>query len=347
MNLRVVILISLLGWMAFFLGAQENPVAGEPQDNGSVEEPLLTEPIQDVPGIFEQALMLSYADGKSFEVVSNGEGISYRIPMDDLANVAIQVDDTILTDAESRVELLIPGGGVVIVTEGSSLTVKELDGSGGGVLDLGYGRVRAVVPLLYGDSRLWITGYDTVAGVQGGDFGYDLFADPESSGVERISSVYSFDGDVEVLRYDPRTDTKVTLLERIPHLISDDLMARVRSVEGPVRLRSEKIAQEILDYWNAHPLLTPDEVLLAAGMTSTADELNMLAGRLPNKKALRISGQVSFGVGVGMLTAAGLLKLLVKDNKTADQGALSLAIIGSASVVTGGALMGYAFTLPF
>ena len=292
---------------------------------------------------------ISYAEGNGFQLVRNGLSTVYDISADDVIGLPVLIGDTILTDENSFIEIQLNNGngGVVKMAENTTFTVSSLDAGGGGVFKVLFGRIRVKVAALAGGSRLWVTGYDTVAGVRGTDFGYDLFYDPESEDGEHQTSVYCFEGAVDVVQYDKKTGSKTDLMSIDPFILEAGKMVKTKSSSPGVKMRSKNIESEIVKYWNAYPIVsfsqngvTEDETL------EVSDNLNLQASLDSVKGTYETGGKITFALGVGMMTIGGLLKAFLPDNTTTDGISTGLLVIGGVSAAAGGGMMLYSVSLP-
>ncbi len=302
-----------------------------------------------MPLFSQSEAAISYAEGNGFQLVRNGQSTSYDILKGDVLGLPIQVGDMILTDKNSFVEIQLNSGngGVVKLAEDTTFTVTSLDGNGGGVFKLIFGRIRVKVAALTGGSRLWVSGYDTVAGVRGTDFGYDLFYDIADEGGERQTSVYCFEGSVDVVQYDKKTVSKIDLMALEPFILNAGKMVKTRSTTPDAKLRSVKIDNDISSYWSAYPIITA--VGLPAGGTEkleVSEELNLDSSLETVKRTYETGGKIVFAAGVGMMTIGGLLKAFLPDNDSANDLSTGLLAIGGTSVLAAGGMMIYSFTLP-
>ncbi|MDF1569950.1 MAG: FecR family protein, partial [Spirochaetaceae bacterium] len=187
----------------------------------------------------ESDAAVSYAEGSGFIIISGGVRNSYDIAADDVLGLPLNAGDTILTDDGSFVEvqMLTGDGGVIKVAENTTLTITSMDREGGSVLQVVYGRIRIKVNSIISGSSLWVTGHDTVAGVRGTDFGYDLFYDRADVGGERQTSVYVFDGEVDVYRYDSEVESKIELIDQVPLVLKSGKMVKSKSSAPTEKLK--------------------------------------------------------------------------------------------------------------
>ncbi|RKX87859.1 MAG: hypothetical protein DRP70_07625 [Spirochaetes bacterium] len=308
---------------------------------------ILTVLFFSVMPLFSQSeAAISYAEGNGFQLIRNGQSTSYDILKGDVIGLPIQIGDMVLTDKNSFVEIQLNSGdgGVIKLAEDTTFTVTSLDGNGGGVFKLIFGRIRVKVAALTGGSRLWVSGYDTVAGVRGTDFGYDLFYDIADEGGERQTSVYCFEGAVDVLQYDKKTVSKIDLMALEPFILDAGKMVKTRSTAPNAKLKSGKIDKDISAYWSAYPIITT--VGGGTEKLEVSEELNLDSSLDTVKGTYETGGKIVFAAGVGMMTIGGLLRAFLPDNETANGLSTGLLAIGGASVLAGGGMMIYSFTLP-
>jgi len=292
---------------------------------------------------------ISYAEGNSFQLIRNGQSSRYDILKDDVIGLAVLVGDLILTDEDSFVEIRLNDGdgGVVKLTENTSFTVSSLDGNGGGVFKLIFGRIRVKVAALTGGSRLWVSGADTVAGVRGTDFGYDLFYDPADDAAERLTTVYCFEGAVDVLKYDKALVSKLDLMAMEPVILEAGKMVKTSSAAPREKLRPKSIDNDISLFWINNPIITPIGITGASGEElAVSEDLNLASSLETEKGTYETGGKIVFAAGVGLMTIGGLLKAFLPDNSTTSGLSIGLLGIGGASVLAGGGMMIYSFSLP-
>ena len=146
----------------------------------------------------EEQAELVYAEGDGFTLVRNGEQRFYDLWEEPAEGLILEGGDMLLTEAGTWLEIRLADS-LIKVAENTTFSLNSLQEKGG-TFEVAYGRVRARVENLTKDSPFWIGGSDTVAGVRGTDFGYDLFFDPASP-EEKSVNVYCFKGKVEVVRH--------------------------------------------------------------------------------------------------------------------------------------------------
>jgi len=268
---------------------------------------------------------------------------------DDVIGMEIQSGDMVLTDEGSFVEIQLNNGdgGVVKLAENTTFTVSSLDGNGGGVFKLIFGRIRVKVATLTGGSRLWVTGADTVAGVRGTDFGYDLFYDPADDTGERQTSVYCFEGAVDVLKYDKDIVSKLDLMALEPFILEAGKMVKTSSAAPREKLRPKAIDKGISQFWDAYPIVTVVGIPEASSeKLEVSEELNLDSSLDTEKGTYETGGKILFATGVGMMTIGGLLRAFLPDNPNTNSLSIGLLGVGGASVLAGGGMMIYSFSLP-
>ena len=154
--------------------------------------------------------------------------------------------DLILTEQNTWLEIGINRGASLIkIAENTTFSINSLENRGG-TFGVSYGRIRAKVEKLTEESPFWIQGVDTVAGVRGTDFGFDLFYKRESPGKAR-TDVYCFEGKVEVVKIVPESTGTVKPLSSV--LLGRNQMVSVYS-ESTEDLEKEKLTGELKSYWN-------------------------------------------------------------------------------------------------
>jgi hypothetical protein len=210
------------------------------------------------------------------------------------------------------------------------------------VFQVSYGRILVNAVSLSGESKLWITGSDTVAGVRGSKFGYDLFFDNAVEGGETQTAVYCFEGEVDVLQYDKATVSKIDLMGREPHMLTAGKMVRALSTSPDQKLKSKNIEDEIRAYWNEYPIVTP-----VGGSLPVSEDLNLDSITLATKKSTyETGGKITFATGIVLMTLGGLLKAFLPDNSSVNGLSTGLLAIGGGAVVVGGGMMLYSISLP-
>ena len=296
-----------------------------------------------VPLHAQSEAVISYAEGLSFQLIRDGESSSFSIDTESVIGMPVFPDDTILTDHGSFVEILLDGGNgaVIKIAENTTFTVAAMDEDGGGVFRVGFGRIRVKAASLISGSRFWVTGHDTVAGVRGTEFGYDIFYDIQDDSAERLTTVYSFDGDVEVLQYDKETVSKIDLMDMDPHILSSGKMVVASSIQGDQKLKSKKISDDILSYWSAYPIVTALD-----DSPAISEDLNLSPYPDSEKYTYETGGKITFIMGVGIMTAGALLKAFLPDGSGLDGLSTGMLAMGGVSIVAGGGMMIYSISLP-
>ncbi|MEE8440817.1 MAG: FecR family protein [Spirochaetia bacterium] len=148
-----------------------------------------------------------YADGNVVSVIRDLRRTEYDAFTGELLGFAVYPGDIIQTDPDTYVEIqLLPSRSVVKVAENTSFTIEQISATGDGVFDLAYGRLRARVNRLAGESPFEIRGVGATAGVRGTDFGTDVIVRP--AGGESLTLIYCFEGEVQVVVADQPSGTE-------------------------------------------------------------------------------------------------------------------------------------------
>lgn len=300
------------------------------------------------PVFADSGAVISYADGNGFIVVSDGTRTPYDIAVDDVLGLPINEGDTILTDDSTFLEIQLFTGsrGVVKLAENTTFTVMSMDKVSGSVFKVVYGRIRVKAERIIGGGSLWVTGHDTVAGVRGTDFGYDLFYDLVDEGAERQTAVYCFDGEVDVMHFDKDTVSKADLIGTEPFVLSADRMVRTRSSEPEAKLKSTAIEDEIKEFWLKYPFMTATadfESEMTEEELIVSEDLNLGPEEGTVKWEYERGGKILFTAGLSMITVAGILRALMPEK--AANISIGLAAVGGAVTATGGGVLIYSLTL--
>jgi len=306
----------------------------------------------------EDFAVISYAEGTGFTVVSGGESFSYNIESGNVIGLPLKEGDMVLTDDSTflEIELKAGNGGVIKVSENTTMTISSLDENGGGVIKVVYGRIRLKLGALLKGSKFWVSGYDTVAGVRGTDFGYDLFYDKTDKTAEKETYVYCFEGLVEVLQYNPDKKSKVSLMSEKPYLLKPGRMIKTTSLSLGTELKAVPIYKSITDYWDLYPFMTygfstdiPEKNIqkeFSEGTNSTVSEDLSLDPEIAEKKQnYETGGKIVFGLGLGMLTAGGLLHAFLPSDNPAYGLSVGLMSLGGVASVAGGGMILYSVSL--
>ena len=290
--------------------------------------------------------VISYAEGTGFVLVSDGASAAFDIGADDVIGLPLKAGDTILTDDDSYVEIFLGAGngGVIKIAESTTFTLMSLEADGGGVFKVAYGRIRVKVASLLGSSRIWITGHDTVAGVRGTDFGYDLFYDQTDDTSVKNSAVYVFEGEVDVVKYAKSTISKTDLMDTEPFLLASGKMVSTSSDKPEEKLRARNIDQNIIDFWASVPIIT---ALADTPVVQVEDPLEV-SGSLNLDDAARyqrdveIGGKFAFATGVALMTTGALVKAFAPDVRGVP---LGIFLVGAGATAGGTGMLIYSTTL--
>ena len=205
-----------------------------------------------------------FAEGNSMSVYRNDELTTYDVLADDVIGIPLLPGDLIQTDGDTFVELqVMPSRTIVKIAENTTVEIEQIDGSGGGMFNISYGRLRARVERISRDERFEIRGFTAVAGIRGTDFGYDMVV-ARAASAEMQTKVYVFEGEVEVTENVASQGTpdgtgaeSDAPVEAQTVLIEADQMVNVvsaapGSIGAPARkvvFQKREIENEIRQYW--------------------------------------------------------------------------------------------------
>lgn len=216
-----------------------------------------------LPLFAESSAEVVYAEGEGFSLVRNGQSDYYDIYLGDADALELKGGDLILTEADTWVEIQLADSGTIIkIAENTTFTLKTLQNEGG-VFEVSYGRVRARVEKLTSDTPFWIQGSDTVAGVRGTDFGYDLFYDPASPEKKNVS-VYCFEGEVEVVRqletgvdesFSADSDFAEGKAKTSSVILRKNEMVSIESEDKTAPLDKSRIESEVKEFWELNEFI--------------------------------------------------------------------------------------------
>jgi hypothetical protein len=191
--------------------------------------------------------VIVYAEGDGFSLVREGESNFFEIEYDDVLGMFLYEGDTILTEEDTFIEIQVTSNASLLkIAENTTFTFESIGNFGGGSLKVAYGRIRAKINKLINDDQFRVSGTDTVAGVRGTDFGYDLTYGDDfsvSNSNEAITTIYCFDGSVLVVQ----ENTKTKEVKEI--LIGADQMVVTSSVKQEAPLTVYDIEKEIDQFW--------------------------------------------------------------------------------------------------
>jgi len=280
----------------------------------------------------QTAAEIVYAEGEGFSLVRDGSTTYHDLYSETAEGMVLQGGDLLLTEADTWLELQIGSSMTIIkIAENTTFTLKSLQDEGG-IFKVSYGRVRARVEKLTGETPFWIEGSDTVAGVRGTDFGYDLFYDEKSPEKKNVS-VYCFEGKVEVVRrlesaedkpFIPDSDFEKGKEKTSTVILGKNEMVSVFSEDKTAPLNKKRIDSEVMDFWEDNTFLyvppQPEQVPMTFDVFH--DDVILL-----RKGALYTSLIGSSLIGVG---AAGYY---LADSRDTGFG---FAYIGSSLIAAGG-----------
>ena len=280
----------------------------------------------------QTAAEIVYAEGEGFTLVREGTTTYYDLYLEPAEGLTLQGGDLLLTESGTWLELQIGGSMTLIkVAENTTFTLKSLQDEGG-IFKVSYGRVRARVEKLTGETPFWIEGSDTVAGVRGTDFGYDLFYDEKSPEKKNVS-VYCFDGKVEVVRrlepeedkpFVPGPDFEKGKEKTSTVILGRNEMVSVFSEDKTAPLDKKRIEPEVRDFWEVNEFLyVPPE-----------PEVQPLTFEVFHSDAvlLRKGALYSSLMGTALISTGAVNYLLTDSWSTA----LGFTYIGSSLLAAGG-----------
>ncbi|MDA3956055.1 FecR domain-containing protein [Oceanispirochaeta sp.] len=282
----------------------------------------------------ESSAEIVYAEGEGFTIVRKGQSLYYDLYESSVEGMILQGGDLVLTEESTWVEIQIGGSATLIkIAENTTFTLKSLQNEGG-IFKVSYGRVRARVEKLIGDTPFWMEGADTVAGVRGTDFGYDLFYD-EASPEKKNVSVYCFDGKVEVVRrletpegedfqadssFEKGKENTSTVILRKNEMVS------VYSEDRTAPLDKKRIQSEVKEFWeindfNYEP--APEAKTASQGSFQT----------FHNDADLLRRGALYSSITGALIVGAGLTAYWGADDINTGIG---LSVVGSSLITAGG-----------
>jgi len=329
--------------------------------------------------------LLILAEGELFSIVNpQGQQKTYEPAVDDLSGLIIEEGSSILTEDNTLLEISMANGTTLIkIAENTTLSLEDLTEEGGGVFQLVYGRMRVKMNRISRDQELWVSGYDTVAGLlgTGSDIGYDLYYDPSMEKDERTATVYCFNGEAEVIQQkeDPRniTGTEKRVEQKDPLNLTEGYMTIAQSGYPNDPLIKVPIRNDIDEYWKLHdfvnqpaetsyvPELEPEPVPEVAVQVPEIEETpveeesiliiepvekepleipsNLSDSMSLRRKNIQKAGAVSVGVGL-VLGTAGIVGYMLNPEENRS----SLDVLwgmGGLFVVTGSGLSLYSLTM--
>ena len=263
-----------------------------------------------------------YAEGEGFTLVRQGNPEFYDLYAQPAEGMVLQPGDVILTEQDTWMEIEINHTGSLIkIAENTTFSINSLENRGG-VFGVSYGRIRAKVEKLTEDSPFWIQGSDTVAGVRGTDFGYDLFYERESP--ERTKTdVYCFKGKVEVVKLPGPVSSEADEGEASKQKASSVMLGKNEMVsvdsDSDEDLEKEKVSRELKEFWEENdfefqPVLQDDPPVLQ-GFHNDPRQLKQAAlytgvtGTLIGSMGIisYATGSSTGGTSIGLGSVGGLL----------------------------------------
>lgn len=295
------------------------------------------------PLLFSQnvgSAVIVYAEGEGFSLVRGGETNFFEIEYDNVLGMLLYAGDIILTEEDTFLEMQVTSNASLIkIAENTTFEFQSIGIYGGGSLKVAYGRIRAKINKLTNNDEFEIAGTDTVAGVRGTDFGYDLtFGQDitESESNEAITTVYCFDGSVKVQQENLETKEIKEIL------IGADQMVVTSSDKPEVPLVIYEIEDEIDQFWEENKFvyeMAVKPVLVVADDYKKEDYSEKIFGKKRRLEytggGLLISGLIA---GIG-----GIATYSFMEDKSLGIG---LMTFGGASLIAGVIFLIQSGTLP-
>ncbi|MCD1655250.1 FecR domain-containing protein [Treponema zuelzerae] len=273
-----------------------------------------------------------WAEGSTFTLLRGSSRRVYSV--DDLEAIGTRLisGDILQTGPSTFLELSVrePRASIQIAENTSFLCSSDSAGrSSSG--ELHYGRIRAKVATLSGNSSFRLSTPTLVAGVRGTDFGCDLLVDQDASsaaGVRMTHRVFCFSGAVLVSEI---TDEGSGVAAEPVELSGGDMVERVietgSSSEAPVPLSSQPVSGEVEQFWGKRPVLGLDPALPAS------DE--PIAEALPPPREPRTWKEGSWTVLEIIRPEWRKEELLMRNRQIPSWAVAGLMTLGSTACVTG------------
>ncbi|MBB6482551.1 FecR family protein [Spirochaeta isovalerica] len=288
--------------------------------------------------------VIVYAEGDGFTLVRDGETSFYEVDYDDVLGMLLYKGDTILTEEDTFLEIQVTSNASLIkIAENTTFAFERIGNSGGGTISVAYGRIRAKINKLTDEDKFEVMGSGTTAGVRGTDFGYDLtfgenFSADETN--EAITSVYCFEGAVQVLQEDKETrEIKEVLIET-------DQMVVTSTGTTDEPLVVYQIDQEIDRFWEenkfVYQMIEKEDAQVVALSDGSAEDDYYTAKIFGEKRRLERSGGGLTLAGI-LLAGGGTAAYSLMDEKSLGIGMIS---VGAASFISGLILLINSSTLP-
>jgi hypothetical protein len=207
-----------------------------------------------------------YAEGGSFSLLRSGSTVTVRADDPGAVGTEIRAGDIIKTGNSTFVEIALSAGNASIQIAENTTFKCESDSSGLKTSgELYYGRVRAKVAKLGGNSSFKLSSPSLVAGVRGTDFGLDVIAakpgggnvtSPSAASSVTLYRVFCFEGSVLVGSVagtipDPLAGGGALSLG------ANEMVERVSSAKAAqpesIPLERQKVSTEVVDFWKVHP----------------------------------------------------------------------------------------------
>lgn len=261
---------------------------------------------------------LVYASGEGFQLIRDRNSEEYDLAVDNADGMVFYTGDYINTFEGTFLEIQLSDSGHLLkISENTSFRFEPTERKEERRFLISFGRIRARVEKLSGLEQFLIDGPSMVAGVRGTDYGYDVL----STGAEKpsISSVYCFDGQVEVRPkigissisgFEEAEGDQLLGTEEATLVIGAGEMIKLEGIAGVEEtdfiLEKSAISGEIETYWDANDFLagTPIEVSPPQAV-EVAQEVPKEAVDGPSTSQVRRGGLVFGGIGTVLaITAA-------------------------------------------
>jgi hypothetical protein len=292
-------------------------------------------------------------EGSAFTLIREGSSYVFDLGVDDVKGMTLYRGDTIMTEADTFIEIhLYKGSTMIKVAGNTTITIEQLDREGGGVFRLGYGRVRARVSGLSPRGEFYLLTNNAAAGVKGisADFGYDLLhvMTPGTDGKEVksiLNRIYSFEGDITAAVFSEGADTKGKKLDKpeATAVLAGNEMITLISGSAAVIPEKTRVEKEIVEFWKGHPFGKTSELSVQEDTGLNDLSVSSQTWEIPQGEGMRNrmkrAGAYTFGIGAGFLSMS-LLAFLVSPPETRDGTRYFAGFSGGISLFGAGLVFG-------
>lgn len=286
----------------------------------------------------EFSATLENAEGNEFAVTSREQYVSYNVSSEDYSGTQLSIGDSIITDSETTVEIIVIYQEVSIVVklaENTTFSIAAMDDVNDLVFHVDYGWILLEFSSLLIDGNIWISGYDTIIRSKGKIFGYNLEYTPSSPDAEYSTTVYSYDGELDVFKFSSPTDFKSEIINYIPFIVPFNTMVATSSAEKSDSLVTTDIDPAITQFWYG---LSPE--YQEESIVDNSTDINII-----RKEKYTTAGKITLGLGIGIITVGTILRAVIPHD-VMDIVLASSLIAGGAATLVGGGLLIYTLTLP-